>query len=177
MSIKGRRVVTGFNKEGKSCIKWDKEIEPVNLRPGFDNIPMWATRKLPAETTEEDPNTWDLGTSLAGGSVFRYGRYEPRNVARWHKTDSIDYAICLSGEMWMEMEDGEVHLKPGDVVIQRGTLQMRCLAHTLVIQGEDRVTRRHVIVQIYDHRRHCQGFQFDLTQVCHLRRYPSKARP
>src|ERR1700704_2563522 len=68
MSIKGRRVVTGFNKDGKSCIKWDKEIEPINLRPGFENIPMWATRKLPAETTEEDPNTWDLGTSLAGGS-------------------------------------------------------------------------------------------------------------
>ena len=44
MSIKGRRVVTGFNKDGKSCIKWDSEIEPVNLRPGFDNIPMWATR-------------------------------------------------------------------------------------------------------------------------------------
>ncbi len=122
MKIKGRRVVTGFNKEGKSCIKWDAEIDPINLRPGFDNVPMWATRKLPAETTEEDPNTWELGTSLAGGSVFRFGRYEPRNVARWHKTDSVDYAICLSGEMWMEMEDGEVHLKPGDVVIQRGTL-------------------------------------------------------
>lgn len=122
MEIKGRRVVTGFNKDGKSCIKWDSEIEPVNLRPGFDNIPMWATRKLPAETTEEDPNTWELGTSLAGGSVFRFGRYEPNNIPRWHKTDSVDYAICLSGELWMEMEDGEVHLKPGDVVIQRGTL-------------------------------------------------------
>lgn len=122
MKISGRRVVTGFNKEGKSCIKWDAEIDPVRLRPGFENIPMWATKKLPAETTEDDPNTWELGTSLAGGSVFRFGRYEPGNVPRWHKTDSVDYAICLSGEMWMEMEDGEVHLKPGDVVIQRGTL-------------------------------------------------------
>ena len=63
MSIKGRRVVTGFNQDGKSCIKWDSEIVPINLRPGFDNIPMWATRKLPAETTEEDPNTWELGTT------------------------------------------------------------------------------------------------------------------
>ena len=25
-----------------------------NLRPGFDNIPMWATRQLPAETTEAE---------------------------------------------------------------------------------------------------------------------------
>jgi quercetin dioxygenase-like cupin family protein len=117
-----RRVVTGFNKEGKACIKWDTEINSVNFRPGFDNIPMWATKQLPAESTEEDPNNWDLGTSLAGGSVFRYGRYEPGNKPRWHRTDSVDYAICISGEMWMEMEDGEVHLKPGDVVIQRGTI-------------------------------------------------------
>ncbi|MCW5606037.1 MAG: cupin domain-containing protein [Burkholderiales bacterium] len=120
--MKFRRVVTGFNKEGKSCIKWDNAIDPIPGRAGFGNIPMWATRKLPAEITEEDPNTWELGTSLAGGSVFRLARYEPGVQARWHRTDSVDYAICLSGEMWMEMEDGEVHLKAGDVVIQRGTI-------------------------------------------------------
>jgi quercetin dioxygenase-like cupin family protein len=117
-----RRVVTGVNKDGKSCIKWDNQIEPIPGRPGFGNIPMWATRKLPAEMTDEDPNTWDLGTSLAGGSVFRLARYEPGTQKRWHRTDSVDYAICLSGELWMEMEEGEVHLKPGDVVIQRGTM-------------------------------------------------------
>lgn len=122
MKITGRRVVTGFTKEGKSCVKWDAEIQPINLRPGFDNIPLWATKKLPAETTEDDPNAWELGTSLAGGSVFRFGVYQPGNVARWHKTDSVDYAICLSGEMLMELEEGSVRLKPGDVVIQRGTL-------------------------------------------------------
>ena len=118
----GRRVVTGFTKEGKSCIKWDSNVDPINLRPGFDNIPMWATRKLPAEQTEEDPNTFELGTSLAGGSVFRFGKYMPGNIARWHKSDSVDYAICVSGEMVMEMEEGDVTLKPGDVVIQRGTM-------------------------------------------------------
>lgn len=116
-----RRVVTGFNKDGKSCIKWDSAIEPKTLRPGFDNIPLWATKRLPAETVEDDPNTWELGTSLAGGSVFRFGVYAPGNAARWHATDSVDYAICISGEMLMEMEEGSVVLKPGDVVIQRGT--------------------------------------------------------
>ena len=63
--MKFRRVVTGVNKEGKACIKFDSNIEPIPMRPGFGNIPMWATKKLPAEMTEEDPNTWDLGTSLA----------------------------------------------------------------------------------------------------------------
>ncbi|MFN7087777.1 MAG: cupin domain-containing protein [Burkholderiales bacterium] len=129
--MKFRRVVTGVNAQGKSCIKWDSEIEPKAGRPGFGNIPMWATRKLPAEMTEEDPNTWDLGTSIAGGSVFRLARYEPGVAERWHRTDSIDYAVCLSGELWMQMEEGEVHLKPGDVVIQRGTL------HNWVNRGKE----------------------------------------
>jgi quercetin dioxygenase-like cupin family protein len=129
--MKFRRVVTGVNKEGKSCIKWDAEVTPIPGRPGFTNHPMWATKKLPAEMTEEDPNTWDLGTSMAGGSVFRLASYEPGVQARWHVTDSVDYAICLSGEMWMQTEDGaEVHLKAGDVVIQRATM------HNWVVKGD-----------------------------------------
>jgi hypothetical protein len=39
----------------------------------------------------------------------------------FHKTDSIDYAIVLSGEIWALMDEGEVLLKAGDVLIQRGT--------------------------------------------------------
>lgn len=129
--MKFRRVVTGVNKEGKSCIKWDADVTPIPGRPGFTNHPMWATKKLPAEMTEEDPNTWDLGTSMAGGSVFRLASYEPGVQARWHVTDSVDYAICLSGEMWMQTEDGaEVHLKAGDVVIQRATM------HNWVVKGD-----------------------------------------
>ncbi len=40
-----------------------------------------------------------------------------------HRTDSLDYAIVLSGEIWMMMDDKEddLLLKTGDVVIQRGT--------------------------------------------------------
>jgi hypothetical protein len=39
----------------------------------------------------------------------------------FHKTSSIDYAIVLSGEIWALMDEGEVLLKAGDVLIQRGT--------------------------------------------------------
>ena len=39
-----------------------------------------------------------------------------------HTTDTIDYEVVLSGEVWLELDDGqEVHLKPGDTVIQNGT--------------------------------------------------------
>jgi hypothetical protein len=47
-------------------------------------------------------------------------RNNPRH-AGFHKTDSVDYAIVLQGEIWAMMDEGEVLLKQGDVLIQRGT--------------------------------------------------------
>ena len=40
----------------------------------------------------------------------------------FHKTDSIDYAIVLSGEIDMEIDGALVHLRGGDVLVQRGTI-------------------------------------------------------
>jgi quercetin dioxygenase-like cupin family protein len=120
--MKIRRIVTGHDENGKSMVKWDTEIESQPGRPGFENIPLWATDTLPARLTEEDPNDWELGVSLENGSVLRMARYEPGVAGRWHRTDTIDYGIVLSGELWMELDKEEVHLKPGNVVIQRGTI-------------------------------------------------------
>jgi quercetin dioxygenase-like cupin family protein len=120
--MKIRRVVTGHNKDGRSSIKWDTVIDSRPGRTGFEQVPLWATDSLPVRFAEEDPNTWELGTSLADGSVFRICRYEPGVAERWHRTDSLDYGIVLSGEMWMQLNEEEVHLKAGDVVIQRGTI-------------------------------------------------------
>jgi hypothetical protein len=39
----------------------------------------------------------------------------------FHKTQSVDYAILLEGEIWALMDLGETLMKPGDVLIQRGT--------------------------------------------------------
>jgi uncharacterized cupin superfamily protein len=38
-----------------------------------------------------------------------------------HRTRSVDYAIIISGEIDMLLDDGEVHLKAGDVVVQQAT--------------------------------------------------------
>ncbi len=43
-----------------------------------------------------------------------------RNVGM-HRTRTVDYIIVLSGEVDLLLDNGEVHLKPFDVVIQRGT--------------------------------------------------------
>ena len=47
-------------------------------------------------------------------------RNNPRH-AGFHKTATIDYAIVLSGEIYAMMDEGEVLLKTGDVLVQRGT--------------------------------------------------------
>ncbi|ALU88027.1 cupin domain-containing protein [Herbaspirillum rubrisubalbicans] len=38
-----------------------------------------------------------------------------------HRTESVDYGIVIEGEMTLVLDRGEVALKPGSVVIQRGT--------------------------------------------------------
>jgi mannose-6-phosphate isomerase-like protein (cupin superfamily) len=38
-----------------------------------------------------------------------------------HRTESVDYGIVIEGELTLVLDDSEVALKPGDVVVQRGT--------------------------------------------------------
>lgn len=52
-----------------------------------------------------------------GASTFGRGGRHPL----MHRTETIDYAIVLSGEITMILDDDEVHLKAGDVLIQCGT--------------------------------------------------------
>jgi mannose-6-phosphate isomerase-like protein (cupin superfamily) len=54
------------------------------------------------------------------GRAAASDRNNPRH-AGFHKTATIDYAIVLSGEIYAMMDEGEVLLKTGDVLIQRGT--------------------------------------------------------
>jgi mannose-6-phosphate isomerase-like protein (cupin superfamily) len=39
----------------------------------------------------------------------------------FHRTDSLDYAVVLSGEITLVVDDGETTLRAGDVVVQRAT--------------------------------------------------------
>ena len=46
----------------------------------------------------------------------------PGNAPYLHRTDSLDYVICLQGEVEMQLDDGaSVKLAAGDVLVQRGT--------------------------------------------------------
>jgi hypothetical protein len=57
---------------------------------------------------------------LYGGDAHR----EEEGVKRhpgMHRTDTVDYALVLEGEIWAVMDEGETLLRAGDVLIQRGT--------------------------------------------------------
>ncbi len=120
--MKIRRIVTGHNDAGKAVVKLDSKIESIGGRRGFSYAPIWATKQLPPKLDHEDPVTWDIGTTIENGSVFRVIKYDPGVAERWHATDSIDYAIIISGEIDMQVDEGEVHLKAGDILVQRATI-------------------------------------------------------
>ena len=86
---------------------------------------FWGTDSLPA-TNAGDEDIALRADEVAPppyGSWFRIVDYPPGFPGRRHKTDTIDYAICMSGEINMELDDGiMVHMKAGDVLVQRGTV-------------------------------------------------------
>ncbi len=139
--MKIRRVVTGHNGKGKSIVQWDSEVEmKPGARPGTSSALVWASKELPVKLTGEDPGKWQIGTTLPGGSVFWIVQYDPGVAKRWHQTDSIDYAVVLSGEIYMELDEGEVHLKAGDVLIQKSTM------HNWVNRGTDPCVMAFVLI-------------------------------
>ena len=74
---------------------------------------------FPPDTTAMralDPAT--MHASLGDGAPRR-GR-PPRHPAM-HRTRTIDYAVVMSGEIDMLLDDSEIHLKAGDVLVQQGT--------------------------------------------------------
>jgi mannose-6-phosphate isomerase-like protein (cupin superfamily) len=70
------------------------------------------------------PPDLDLAAALAEMAEKLPGlgeAFEPDSPGM-HTTDTVDFDVVLSGEVWLELDDGaEVHLRPGDCVVQNGT--------------------------------------------------------
>ncbi len=119
-------------------------------RPGVTLTNFWQCNTTPAEYdgAEETVDGPFILHPPKGGSVFRVVEFEPEDpeVMRtldgkaafaemgasdaivederhpfMHRTNSVDYAVILSGEITMLLDDSDVHLKAGDIVVQRGT--------------------------------------------------------
>ncbi len=124
MSLKIRRVVTGHDNQGRSKVLIDETVSNViSTRPGAQSSVIWSSTGFPVSNDgDHDPSHQEITTTIDNGSVFRICYYGPGVAPRNHRTDSIDYAVVISGEIDMELDVGSVHLKAGDVVVQRGTI-------------------------------------------------------
>src|SRR5690348_7009792 len=125
MALQLRRVVTSHDSNGHAVVKIDEISKNlVSARPGSTACVVWTTESFPVDNTgEADEGLRKTGTTLSNGTVFRVVEFAPGVAPRVHRTDSIDYAVVISGEIDMELEKGdEVHLKAGDVLVQRGTV-------------------------------------------------------
>jgi quercetin dioxygenase-like cupin family protein len=124
MSLKLRRVVTGHDKDGRAVVKIDEMVKNASSRrPGASSAVIWSTDTFPVNNEgDDDQSVRKMGTTIENGTVFRVVRYEPGVTPRRHRTDSVDYAVVISGEIDMELDGETVTLKQGDVLVQRGTV-------------------------------------------------------
>lgn len=143
MTFEVRRVVTGHDENGKAKVLIDEISDNViSRRPGQHSTVVWATeRRTPDLGALNDISAEVTQTTVPDGTVFRISRLAPGVTPRTHRTESLDYAIVLAGAVDMELDDGEVvHLKAGDVVVQRGTV------HNWVNNGTEDCVMAYVLI-------------------------------
>ena len=118
-----RRVVTGHKSDGKATVLIDEvSKDTVNPRQGCTFFNIWSTQLPPNNNDDSDGAKTIVGTAMKERAVFRVIEYGPGVMPRNHRTDSIDFAVVMSGEIDMTLDDEVVHLKAGDVLVQRGTI-------------------------------------------------------
>src|SRR5258706_7296151 len=145
-----RRVVTKLDASGKAVVMFDGKVPLKSFRSPSPAGEMWVTDKsLPDFSWTEDRAATKVGlVPPRNGTIFRIvdfvpnaaevskmdvnlmmnvvGDHAPRKGLpprhpMMHRTRSLDYAIIMSGEIDMLLDEGEVHLKAGDVVVQQAT--------------------------------------------------------
>lgn len=128
-----RRVVTGHTPDGVSVVVDDGPVSVSRELPtdGVAFHEVWNTEGAPAVVTAReaiDPTERDLtvpppklGTKIRVNE-FAPGHLDERGLqSPVHRTATIDYGIVLEGEITLVLDDSEVTLRAGDVVVQRGT--------------------------------------------------------
>jgi mannose-6-phosphate isomerase-like protein (cupin superfamily) len=144
------RVVTGINKDGKAVALFDEAVPLQSLRSPNPAGDMWVTQAYPADFNwSEDRGKIKVGLHPPkDGTIFRIVDFVPTtekieqmpidtmmkvagdNAPKrglppkhpmMHRTRTVDYAIIMSGEIDMMLDEGSVHLKAGDVVVQQAT--------------------------------------------------------
>jgi quercetin dioxygenase-like cupin family protein len=117
-------VVTGHDGQGRAIVAIDETCKNViSRRPNHASCVVWSSGAFPADNAEHaDGAAREVATTDPNGTVFRIVEYRPGVAPRNHRTESLDYAVVLSGEIDMELDGSVVKLRAGDVLVQRGTV-------------------------------------------------------
>ena len=137
LSADVRRVVTTVDNKDKAVVLFDGPNPHKKVRPHAQTVSrvIWVTDQSPADLSgTADRAAVDIGIQPPrNGSVVRIVEFPPetaemRNLdpSTMHQslgdsTRTIDYAVVMAGEIDMLLDDSEIHLKAGDVLVQQGT--------------------------------------------------------
>jgi Cupin domain len=131
-----RRVVTGNNAEGKSYIVSDEQVSQGVLWQSDDQLPLGSGADIEDALAGRLPSTVQHMEPGTGGNLLFFGSFPPWSSARsrfadggktgfdeqgFHRTETIDYLLIMTGEIELLLDESRVLLKAGDLVIQRNT--------------------------------------------------------
>ena len=127
-----RRVVTGHDARGKSVVLSD--AAPPQNHPmhgpeiGADFHEMWSevdTIPTLSSMNAREPNEQPFTIMPVAGQLLRildvYPLKDGGKRTVMHRTRTLDYVVLIEGELVLILDDSELTLTAGDVVVQRGT--------------------------------------------------------
>jgi mannose-6-phosphate isomerase-like protein (cupin superfamily) len=143
--------VTGHEPGGKAVVVSDAPPEDLFIMAdrGVAFTEMWGLSSVPTKLEawgDRDPNVRLAIAPASGGVNFRVVQFDPepsgpvpdqaaafaemgsldayvpnaRHPAM-HRTKTVDFAIVMSGAITLLLDDEDVTLAAGDIVVQRGT--------------------------------------------------------
>jgi quercetin dioxygenase-like cupin family protein len=132
MTLEVRRIVTGHDARGKAIVATDERLT-ATTRPGRGGITrceIWSTDRMPVDNSAPAEAAQRQGfvvrhnyVGSGQGTVVRVVEFAPGSPKFMHRTETVDYAILVSGECDLELDDGAtVHMTAGDIAVQRGTM-------------------------------------------------------
>jgi hypothetical protein len=101
------------NNEGNE----DAAARPVKLEPTKSGTILRIVEFPPDSRWRGHADAGRAFDSISAGHAPDHTSDDPMR----HKTSTVDYIIVLKGEIYALMDEGEVRLTAGDVLIQRGT--------------------------------------------------------
>ena len=124
-----RRVVTGVDDDGKSCVWLDGDVHDSavidNKEGGKIARGIWAMEEVPASIIDGyDPmEDWFLEHPWVPevGVHFDLFTWQPGEGFSMHATESLDVGVVISGHVELILEKETTVLGPGDCFVQRGT--------------------------------------------------------